>query len=54
MSEQTQQVEADAVDQRAEETDERPVDDHLKDVDDGCGCTEIWEHLSDNREEESE
>jgi len=27
---------------------------HLDDVDDGCGCTEIWEHLSDEREEASE
>ncbi|WP_259371278.1 MULTISPECIES: hypothetical protein [Halostella] len=26
------------------------VDDHLDDVDDGCGCTEIWEHLSERRE----
>jgi hypothetical protein len=24
---------------------------HLKDVDDGCGCAEIWEHLSENRDE---
>ena len=24
-------------------------DDHLDDVDDGCGCTEIWEHLSEQR-----
>jgi hypothetical protein len=23
--------------------------DHLGDVEDGCGCTEIWEHLSDRR-----
>ena len=20
---------------------------HLEDVDDGCGCTEIWEHTSE-------
>jgi hypothetical protein len=25
---------------------------HLSEVEDGCGCTEIWEHLSDEREEE--
>jgi len=25
---------------------------HLKDVEDGCGCTEIWEHMSENRDEE--
>ncbi|WP_227356317.1 hypothetical protein [Haladaptatus salinisoli] len=27
---------------------------HLQGVPDGCGCTEIWEHLSDNRECEKE
>ncbi len=25
---------------------------HLDTVEDGCGCTEIWEHLSDEREDE--
>ena len=24
---------------------------HLKSLDDGVGCTEIWEHLSENRDE---
>jgi len=24
---------------------------HLADVEDGCGCTEIWEHLSESRDE---
>ena len=24
---------------------------HLDDLADGAGCTEIWEHLSDSREE---
>jgi len=24
---------------------------HLSDVEDGCGCAEVWEHLSDQREE---
>jgi hypothetical protein len=24
---------------------------HLRDVDVGAGCTEIWEHLSDQRSE---
>lgn len=32
----------------AQERTETP-DDHLADVKDGCGCTEIWEHLSDRR-----
>lgn len=25
--------------------------DHLDDVEDGCGCAEVWEHLSEQREE---
>jgi hypothetical protein len=24
-------------------------DDHLSDVEDGCGCAEVWEHLSEQR-----
>ena len=24
--------------------------DHLDDVEDGCGCAEVWEHLSEQRE----
>jgi len=24
-------------------------DDHLDDVEDGCGCAEVWEHLSAHR-----
>lgn len=33
--------------------EEEPIDtSHLDDVEDGCGCTEIWEHLSDERDEE--
>lgn len=27
---------------------------HLDDVEDGCGCTEIWEHMSDERDESDE
>ena len=27
------------------------VDDHLADIGDGAGCTEIWEQLSERREE---
>ncbi|WP_256302063.1 hypothetical protein [Haloarchaeobius salinus] len=27
-------------------------DAHLRDVDPGAGCTEIWEHLSEERDEE--
>lgn len=30
--------------------DEQRVDaDHLADVEEGAGCTEIWEHLSERR-----
>ena len=24
---------------------------HLDDVDDGCGCAEVWEHLSEERDD---
>lgn len=27
---------------------------HLSDVEDGAGCTEIWEHLSERRDDESD
>jgi hypothetical protein len=26
-------------------------DEYLADVPDGCGCAEVWEHLSERREE---
>jgi len=25
--------------------------DHLDDLEDGCGCAEVWEHLSERRSE---
>jgi len=28
---------------------EERADEHLRDVDDGCGCAEIWAHLSEQR-----
>lgn len=28
------------------------IDDHLADVEEGAGCTEIWEHLSEKRDED--
>lgn len=35
-----------------DETDSEDSDrSHLEGVDDGCGCTEIWEHLSEQRGE---
>ncbi|WP_169302408.1 hypothetical protein [Halorientalis salina] len=41
----------------AEVTTEHPDDEeavdtaHLDDMDDGCGCAEVWEHLSENRDD---
>lgn len=26
---------------------------HLDDMDDGCGCAEVWEHLSERRDAEA-
>lgn len=31
------------------ESDPHPDDEHLEDVEDGAGCTEIWETLSERR-----
>lgn len=25
---------------------------HVEDVADGCGCAEVWEHLSDSRDDD--
>ncbi|WP_411967434.1 hypothetical protein [Haloferax sp. YSSS75] len=35
------------------DADESPADvtAHLDDLEDGAGCTEIWSHLSESREE---
>ncbi|WP_192498363.1 hypothetical protein [Halorussus halophilus] len=38
----------------AEEDPEDDVTAHLQDVEDGAGCTEIWEHLSEKRDEDAE
>jgi len=27
----------------------READGHLADIEDGCGCAEVWEHLSERR-----
>lgn len=34
--------------------EEEAPEDHLSDVADGCGCAEIWEHLSEYRETASD
>lgn len=31
--------------------EEEDIREHLQDVDDGCGCAEIWEHMSDERDD---
>jgi hypothetical protein len=36
------------------EADEEPATDHLDDVADGCGCAEIWEHLSEQRDADAD
>jgi hypothetical protein len=45
--------EADADHDAAEEVEAAPgrPDAHLRDLADGSGCTEVWEHLSESREE---
>lgn len=43
--------------QQHDETDaeiDESTTDHLDDVEDGCGCTEIWEHMSEEREAASD
>ncbi|QPV64437.1 hypothetical protein I7X12_07445 [Halosimplex litoreum] len=41
-----------AEEEQVEPDDEREVDtSHLDGVEDGCGCAEVWEHLSDERDE---
>jgi hypothetical protein len=43
-------AESDDVDE-PEVPDPEDVDtSHLDDVEDGCGCAEVWEHLSEERD----
>jgi hypothetical protein len=37
---------------RVERADETNA--HLQDVEDGCGCAEVWEHLSEERSAQRE
>jgi hypothetical protein len=32
-------------------SDDKDDMEHLDDLPDGAGCTEIWEHISENRDE---
>ena len=34
----------------SESPDEEQTTEYLDDLDDGCGCAEVWEHLSEHRE----
>jgi hypothetical protein len=46
------EAETDAGDAPADgQTESDEEHDHLRSLDDGAGCTEIWEHLSENRGE---
>ena len=38
--------------QETDDEEEEQVDDHLADVEEGAGCTEIWEHLSEQRNDD--
>lgn len=38
-------------DSKDNDADDDRDDDHLSGVEVGAGCTEIWEHLADQREE---
>ena len=34
------------------ETSDENVDAHLSELDDGCGCVEVWTHTSEKRVED--
>ncbi|UVE50955.1 hypothetical protein KU306_03440 [Haloferax larsenii] len=42
---------AEAEQERHDEDEEIDPAAHLKDLEDGAGCTEIWSHLSESRDE---
>lgn len=44
---------ATGADDRGERADGDRTDDHLDDLPDGAGCTEIWEHLSAGRADDA-
>ena len=35
---------------KRDDEDEESIREHLENVEDGCGCTEIWEHMSEKRD----
>jgi hypothetical protein len=36
---------------KEQDDEEEEIREHLQDVDDGCGCAEIWEHMSEERDD---
>jgi len=54
MTESGETATAETVDE-ADEPDDGGYEDvdttHLDGIDDGCGCAEVWEHLSDERDD---
>jgi len=53
MSEQLTDTDTDEERVPTDDADEDVATDHLDDMDDGCGCAEVWEHLSENRDAEA-
>jgi hypothetical protein len=51
MSDATHEERTDETEESTGETDDEH--DHLDGVADGCGCTEVWEHLSEQRNDEA-
>jgi hypothetical protein len=45
-NEQSDEESEEAATPRSERSDQK----HLQGVEDGCGCAEVWEHLSNERE----
>lgn len=36
---------------KQQDDEEEDIREHLQDVEDGCGCAEIWEHMSEERDD---
>lgn len=54
MTQSCVEKDGDELEETASEAEDETADDdydHLKSLDDGAGCTEIWEHLSENRDD---
>jgi hypothetical protein len=51
MTEHHQQPDAEAQQATDQDADEAVETGHLDDMEDGCGCAEVWEHLSERRED---